>query len=677
MRSDALGFFWEDMPVEKGKRERGPRPMPAIPESSWKPVKDFPNLSTAKVIGLDTETFDPELLQNGPGWGRGVGHMIGASLSTEDGSKWYLPFRHELQKELNFEPENVLAFLRDTLKTNVPKVGANLQYDIGWLKQEGVIVNGPLYDVQYAEALLYDTAKSYALEDVAQRWLGIGKTSNELYEWLAQAYGGKPDSKQRANLYRSPTTLAGPYAESDATLPIQILKRQWIELDKAGLLNLFKMECKLIPILIGMRMRGMPVDIGQAEKVKHYLRAKEKEAQQKLNIKAGFEVGVYTPDDLKRLFDSKGYSYPLTAKGAPSFRKDWLSAQTHDVAGLVNTVRKYAKAQGTFVQNAILDKQVNGVLRPSLHPLRGEDGGAVSGRFSSSHPNGQQQPSRDKELAPLIRGCFIPEEGCTGWIKQDLSQIEYRFFAHFSYGLTGSERLIQEYQHPDTDYHAIVSSFLNDLLPRKPIKNFNFMSLFGGGESKAEGMLRAEFTRDQAIELLLTLGADLKGSTHKQLAREFMRLYEENFPAAKESLERDLKIAEQTGEIRTILNRRSTFTLWEPSNRRYQTALPYHEALIEYGAGIKRAFSYRALNRRLQGSAADLLKKGMIDCYEAGLFDKVGFPHITVHDELDFSYHPDLHNYFEEIRHTIENAIPLRVPIIMESEIGPNWGAVK
>lgn len=675
MRFDLDGFFWTDEERVKGVRNSANRTIAPIPETGWEAPKEFPNLFNEHILGVDVETYDPELLTHGPGFARGSGHIVGVSVST-DVRGWYFPVRHELQPEDNMDIELVYRYLRDLLCTNIPKVGANISYDKGWLNHEGIDVEGKLYDVQYAEALLYDTAKSYDLDSIARRWLGDGKSSKELYEWCAKSYGGKPNGKQRRNIYRSPPCLVGKYAEEDAHQPVQILQKQYYALRRALLWELFEMECELIPVLLGMRSRGLPVDPQRAEEVEVELEAQEETAQLELNILAGFDVGVYVNGDLRRLFDKFSIQYPYTKKGNPSFTQKFLTAEKSRPAGLINEVRKLSKARTTFVRNAILNKQVNGFLHPSFHPLRGEDGGAVSGRYSSSMPNAQQIPAKDEVLAPLIRSLFVPEPGYPQWIKLDLSQIEYRMFAHYS----GDAKLIMEYQDPTTDYHNIVSGFLNHLLIRTIIKNFNFMSLYGGGEEKTINMIAEELDAEQISDMIVEHELE-QGSPRAAaiLGKYFVDLYAEKFPAAKRVMQEVSQFAQRTGEVRTILNRRSTFNLWEPVRGRKSHPLPKDKALDQYGQYIKRAATYKALNRKLQGSAADLLKKGMLDAYKAGLFDsdRLGFPHVTVHDELDFSYHPDLKKDFYELKCVIENAIPLKVPVIMDVEIGTNWGNVK
>lgn len=672
-RWDDEGFWWED--EARSLRGERLRPTPAIPPSNWAPPVDFPNLSAAKIIGVDTETYDPNLMTHGPGWARKDGHLVGVSLSVSPTDSWYFPLRHEQQPELNMDIQAVTSFLHDVLWVDRPVVGANLQYDAGWLLTEDIEIKGIMYDVQYAEALLDDVARSYSLEAISRKYLGTGKVSDELYKWCDLAFGGGATPKQRKNIYRSPVTLVGPYAEADAYQPLMILNKQWPDLHELGLLSLFKMECKLIPVLLGMQLRGVTVDLEKAEKARVQLKDAETTAQEELNSYAGFEVGVNTPDDLQDLCDQKGIVYPRTAKGNPSFVQMWLENHSSPELQLVTEVRKIQKSRVTFIENGIIEKHVDGIIHASYHPLRGEKGGAVSGRYSSSNPNQQQVTSRHPVFAPLIRGLYIPEAGgYTDWCKFDLSQIEYRMFANDS----NDEELIQAYQDLSTDFHALVGTYLGGKVVRKIIKNFNFGKLYGMGKDKLVQGVRDNLAAAEIEELFLNAGLTGKDKA-ESLGLHFIKLYEDQFPAASATLKRFAELAQNTGEIRTILNRRSTFDLWEPSWYGDHMALPYTEAVEVWGTNVIRANTHKGLNRRLQGSAADLMKMGMLDAYEAGLFadDRMGFPHVIVHDEWGFSYHKDLTADFIEFKYHIENAIELKVPVLLDTELGPNWGSVK
>lgn len=614
-------------------------------------VVNLPNPSTIQVVGIDTETYDPDLLEGGPGWGRGWGNVVGVSIAIDSKNKFYFPIAHTVEPFDNMPKDQIISYLKDLLSRSIPKVGANLIYDIGWLNTLGIDVKGPHYDIMFAEALIDPNRKDFSLESIAYDYLGVGKTSNALYEWGFKQYGGKIGSAQRANIYRSPPRLVGPYAEDDALLPLKILELQEARLEEYGLVDLFKLECRLIPLLIKMRQRGVPVDILKAHEAREDMLYAEELMQNTINKLAGCKLNVASGKQLAVYFDKAGLSYPKTDKGNPSFTASWLAAQHTKEAKLINDIRKIKKARVSFIENAIIEKSINNKIYPSLHPLRSEDGGTITGRFSSSKPNSQQFPSRDEDLAPIIRGLFIPEEGYTHWCKMDFSQIEYRMFAHYS----GDNNLVEAYQDRSADFHAIVGSYLGENIPRKPVKNINFMMLYGGGE-------------DKVIEMLSALELPIK-------PKEFIRLYNQQFPAAKALMKRISDFAQEKGEVRTILNRRVPFNLWCPKNKSLNSVnLPYSQAYRQYGSGIVRAETYKGLNYTLQGSAADLIKKGMVDAYESGIFNTIGVPHIQVHDELGFSYHPDLYKEFKELIQIMENAIKLKVPVIMDAEIGPDWG---
>lgn len=663
MRFDSIGLWWEDLPSTR-ESKRMERPMPSVPETGWKPPQSFPNLDTAVVLSLDTETFDPELKEKGPGWARGVGHIVGVSIGAVDAlgnrGNWYFPIRHETGTEDNMDPETVFKWLRHTLANpKVPKVGANIQYDIGWLAWEGVEVAGELVDVQFAEALLDESAQ-VGLEILGQKYLDEGKESNMLYEWLASWFGGEPNGNQRKWLYRAPPSLVGPYAESDADLPMRLARVMFPLLVKEGQLELFQMECRLIRLMIEMRMAGVSVDVDKAERLRETLQTKADTLQLSLEKDVGFSVNVNAPASLADAFDRLELPYKVTAKGNPSFTKAFLEGVNHPVAAKIREIRKLEKLKGTFVESYILDSHVNGKVYGQFHQLRGDSGGTRSGRFSSSTPNLQNIPSRDDELAPLIRGLFIPDAGHVAWRKYDYSQIEYRLLIHYAVGRAGDE--IRHYfnANPDTDYHVYAQDVVQEAtgvhIDRKPIKNINFGLIYGMG--------------------VPTLAASL-GMTVKA-GRDLMKAYFKGVPFAKPTMDFATEEAQRYGVVTTILNRKSRFDLWEPVDFNDQRpAVPYEKAIRFYGSNIQRAYTHKALNRRLQGSAADLMKVAMLKCYEDGVFDVTGVPRLTVHDELDFSDPGGKDEAFLEMKHIMETALPLKIPVKADGEIGPNWGHVK
>ncbi len=660
-------MFWVDEPAVRG-RTTVVRPQPPIPDTGWVPPCDWPNLRLAKALAVDTETYDPELLEKGPGWARSRGHVVGVSLCTDDGHSMYLPVRHSVEPEWNMDPVNVFAYLNDMLgDVRQPKIGANLMYDIGWLQQEGVQVQGDLMDVQFAEALLDERATTN-LDDLAGRYLGQSKETSLLYQWCSDFYGGAMDSSQRANIHRAPPRLVGPYAEQDARLPMQVLMQQYPKLLEQGLGDLFKMECGLIPLLVAMRFRGVRVDLDKAEALRQTLALRAAAGNKRIKDALGFEVNTDASDSLAKAFDKLGIPYNRTEptetnpEGKPSFTKDFLAECDHPFAQEVLEVRKCDKLRGTFVESYILDSHINGRVHCQFHPLRGDKNGTRSGRFASSDPNLQNIPSRDEELAPLVRGLFLPDIGCPRWRRLDYSQIEYRKFVHYAVGPGSDEARARYRNDPHTDYHDYTIQLIKQLtsfeLARKPAKNINFGFIYGMGEGK----------------LARSLGLD------KKTATRLFEAYHTGIPFAKATMEATAAEAERLGYITTILGRRSRFDLWEPADWRGERkpGLPYTLAVQQYG-NVKRAYLHKALNRRLQGSAGDLIKMAMYLSWKWGIYKEIGVPHVTVHDELGQSDPMTPHFNLWHKRHieVLETAIPISVPVRVDCEAGPDWGHVQ
>lgn len=672
-------MFWEDLPPVKGPGSRGARQrghIPAIPETRWRVPTEFPNLAAAKIIGFDTETWDPELLTAGPGWGRGPGkgHIIGVSLSVQDGSSWYFPLRHGIERDrqvlpeheaaMNRDPAQVLRWVDHVLHTAVPKTGANLLYDVGWLMAEGVRVGGRLYDVQYAEALLNSETPDVSLDSLAQHYLGVGKTTSILYDWLAEWCGGAATDRQRANLYLSPPSLAGPYAESDAALPIAILNKQWPLLAKRGVLDLFDIECRLIPLLVRMRFKGAPVDVSRAEQIYEQLGAELVASEKRLREIAGQPVNPNARDSLQSAFIKLGVTVPLKTDTKTKLTKVSYDAATlelieHPLAEEVLEYRRNAKVRNTFIKGYILEKNINSRVHCSFHPLRGGGRGARSGRLSSSEPNLQNIPVRTA-VGRLVRSVFV----ATGnrWRKADFSQIEYRMLAHHAVG-PGSEQVRLAYNNnPLTDYHELTTELVFKLtgmkLTRKSIKNINFGLIYGMAEPK----------------LAATLGITKAEGT------KLFTSYHQAAPYAKVTMKAAADEVHRTGYVETVLGRKSDFDRWGP--KRYEAGVSdrdYDGACRKWGPyNIERSRTHKALNRKLQGGAADVIKRAMVEAYEAGLFedDACGMPLLTVHDELDFDDEGAEGNpVWNEFLHIMEHSMPqLLVPVKMDLTWGPTWG---
>jgi len=658
-----------------------------IPATGWIPPKEFPRLEHASAIAIDLETYDPNLLVKGPGWGRGDGHIVGVAVGVPTGERWYFPIRHTVGGG-NFDPSMVLKWCtRELGRERQPKIGANLEYDLGWLAEEGVTVRGPLIDVQYAEPLLDEHRLSYSLDSLAETHLGEHKVDEALYDWLHRAYGGPKGRKQAANIYRAPVALAGPYAEGDVDLPLRIWERQRPLLEQQGLLELFELECALIPILVEMRRRGVPVNEAAFDPTVEEMMGNKIAAEKAIRRLVGFEVNPNDKDTLVNAFDKLGLSYRRTAKGNPSFTKDFLEQHPHDIAKHIREIRRWEKAL-QYVE-AYRDRfAVNGVIHPSYHPLRSEEGGGtIVGRFSSSMPNLTNVSTRDPEMKRLVRGLFRPFPG-ERWRSRDFSQIQFRIMVHYAMG-PGADEARQRYlDDPNTDYHDMALEMTAPVAGwdigtpekfaswRKPVKNINFALAFTGG--------------------VPTLMKQLGKPKHE--VEELLNQYHDALPFLKYTSGRMDTVAQQRGYIRGILGRRHRFPLWQPKCWALRDFVVPHpdkdnvarqvEKLVRnpppgvsgrvFG-GVQRAYTHLSMNRAAQDGEGSTIKKSMVECYKAGIYDVIGYPLGTVHDEVLHSdpMTKEAEEAFAEQKRIMETCVPWKVPMIVGDEVGDNWGALK
>ena len=651
--------------------------------TDWKPPSEFPNLAGAKLLSYDTETRDPNLLTQGPGNIRSAaglepGKLVGVSLGVSDreGEQWYFPIAHtDIDKPDadNMDKDQVLRFLRDVLGTEVPKLGANLLYDLGWLETEGVRVGGKQYDVQIAQPLIDENMRSYALKILAANYGGKGKDSGAMYEWQADAFGGQATARaQGKNIWRTPARIVGPYAESDCREPFTIFEQQQKLLAAESLTELFEMETRLIPLLHAMRKRGVLVDIGRAEEVLSNLTGENSKAAE---IVANEQIDVWAQTTIVAYCERAGIEYEETETGRPSFPSKWLEAHDDEVLRRIADVRRFDTNAGKFVKGTILDHSIAGRIHCSFNQLRGDEYGTVSGRFSSSNPNLQNIPKRDAILGPLLRGMFIPEPGEI-WFSDDWSQIEYRLLVHYANmepsPHPSAVRAMNQYnENPEMSFHRWVAGLTG--LEYGPAKNINFGLAYGMGQPT----------------MAANMGIPIED------AKPIFDMYHATLPFVRRISTAVKKKAERTGYIKTILNRRRRFPVWESSNwdisraekptnfeqaRENWTHENFHGKSEEWfggktGLGIRRAYCYKALNALLQGSAADIMKIAMVEIWESGVCDVLGAPLLTVHDELNWSV-PDtpegLEAHAEAVK-IMNDGRGLKVPMITEAGQGKNW----
>jgi len=603
------------------------------------PNQEHPDLSSAQVIGLDIETYDPELQELGTGVYRRDGNILGFSVSV-DGFKEYYNLAHP---NVTYE-ERVgnYQYLKDVCATSVPKVGAKLMYDLDWIENwAGIKVNGRLHDIQMAEPLLNEYRGSYNLEELSKDYLKRGKTVNECQRYAAShGYSGEWIKW----LYKMPHSVVRGYAMDDADNARLILPMQLIELQKQELRPLYDMETGLIRPLLAMRKTGVRLNEPLRDEFTDKLEALQ------LKLEARFQqdwghINVNSPAQIAPVFDRLGIEYPTTKKGNPSMPKDVLEMMEHPIAKQILEIRQIKQCLGTFF-NSAFRKTVKGRIHGDFIPNKMDEGGTVTGRMSASKPNLQQitSPDRDKAreepLGKMCRQLFMPEEGCQ-WLKIDYSQIEYRVITHFACGPMAEEMREKYRTDPKTDFHQMAIQWARELaqtdLSRSKAKNLGFGTAYFMGIPTM--MEKFHWTKEEAKAL--------------------QQVYFTAFPFIEPTRKKVVTTGDMRGYVKTPLGRRCHVT---PEMR-----------------GAKpRPKTYIIFNHLIQGTAADVLKASLKAAWDYGIFDVLNL-HLIVHDEFGASM-PDNrigHEAARELKRIMETTVPLSIPVVADPEVGPTWGDVK
>ncbi len=635
-------------------------------EKVWFPPEHLPDLSGEKLIAVDVETKDPHLRDLGPGWVRDDGKLIGIAVAASEWSA-YLPIAHEGGG--NMATDLVLRWLQDQLDHGMPVVFHNAQYDLGWLLSEDIRVKGQILDTMVAAPLLDENRFSYSLNALGATYLGERKAEEDLRR-AADQHG--VDAK--AEMWKLPAERVAAYAEMDATLTLKLWHVLHQKLIADDCEEILKTELALLPMIFEMKRRGVRVDVDKAEQTKEFLQKKEDKLLKEVKDETDVHLEPWNAKSLAMVFDNLGLTYERTAKSdAPSFTKHFLKTHEHPIAKKILEIREYNKANTTFV-DTILNHQHNGRIHCQFNQLRSDEGGTVSGRFSSSNPNLQQVPSRHPEIKSLVRGLFIPEEECR-WGSFDYSAQEPRWMMHYA-SLAPATRdnekvkeIAEQYQNDDLDFHQIVADMAG--VSRNHAKTINLGIMYGMGIGK----------------LAATLG-DIPFEEAKLLRNE----YDEKVPFIRTLASSVMDAASKRCEVRTLLGRKCRFPMRELKGYSKEYKKPIHvERLEERWRDVlatpveerdknwaslnperyQVAFVYKALNRLIQASAADQTKFAMKDCMDHG-----HWPMITVHDELCFSIESD--DQVAEIKSLMENCAPgLTIPSKVDVGLGDNWGEAK
>jgi len=643
-----------------------------VAQTEWLVPTEYPDLRSANEIAIDLETRDPNLKETGSGAIAGDGEVVGIAVAV-NGYKGYFPIAHG--EGPNLDRKKTLDWFRDICESPATKIFHNAMYDVCWIRNLGIKINGLIIDTMIAASLIDENRFSYTLNTLSWNHLGEGKSEVRLIE-AAKSRGLDP----KADMWRLPAMEVGAYAEKDAEITLKL----WHKLKKVivedNLQDIFNLETDLFPCLVDMRHLGVRVDIEKANQLKTALAVKEENLLQQVKIETGVDTQIWAAASIAKVFDKLKLPYTRTEKtNSPSFTKNFISNHANPVVNMIAEARKINKVRTTFI-DTILKHEHNGRIHADINQIRSDDGGTVTGRFSYSNPNLQQIPARDPETGPLLRSLFIPEEGCK-WGTFDYSQQEPRLVAHYAlkFSLPSVNKIADSYEtDPSTDFHKIVAEMAK--IPRSQAKTINLGLFYGMGKAKLQGEL----------------------GVSKEKSEELFTKYHSEAPFVKQLMNKVMKASEARGQIKTLLGRRCRFPKYEPVLRGadWGTYVPPedHERMLELqemGPHIKdfegnvvkdkdgkpkrnywhqnatrRAFTYKALNKLIQGSAADMTKKAMVELYKEGLIG-----HIQIHDELDFSIESE--EQANKIKDIMENAVDLEVPNKVDYESGPNWGEIK
>jgi len=606
----------------------------------WSAPSEYKDLSQYDEIAIDLETRDEGINAGlGAGWATNNGEVIGFAVAVE-GWQGYFPFAHFGGG--NLIKEQVIRYMKDVCGLPAVKIFHNAQYDVGWLRAMGIKVQGEIVDTMVAGGLIDENRFSYTLNSLSKDYLGELKAETDLVE-AAKQHGVDP----KGEMWKLPAEHVGFYAEQDARLTLMLWQRFKSEIYTQSLGTIWDLEKSLLPILIEMRKQGIRVDTEKCSNLQGSFKKQEKDTLQKIKKLVGQDIDIWAARQIGFAFDKLGIDYPRTAKtDEPSFTQSWLNNNPNEISKLIVQAREINKFHNTFL-NSIMKYEHNGRIHAEIRQIKNDFGGTVSGRLSMSNPNLQQLPARSKEFGPMVRSLFLPENGCQ-WGSFDYSQQEPRLVVHYASsigeGYAGSQELVEAYANADADFHQTVADLIG--IERKQAKTIGLGLMYGMGKNKLGTML----------------------GVNPDEAHDLINKYNSKAPFVKALSDRCMQKASSEGVIRTKLGRKCRFDMWEPKDFGIHTAERFDNASAKYGAqNIKRAFTYKALNRLIQGSAADQTKQAVVNCHKRGFT-----PMLQIHDELCFSIKND--KEVKAIKNIMENCIELKVPSVVDIALGKDFG---
>ena len=673
------------------------------------------DLKGIDTVAVDLETYDPDLKDKGSGAVRNNGWVCGIAIATGK-QTLYFPLDHKEVK--NIPSKEAWEYLNEKLFQNpkITKVFHNAMYDVCWIRKEsGLMPHGPLLDTMVAASIIDENRMKYSLDSLSKDYLKDKKYKYDLKEKSQAAPYFINDPM--TNMHKLPYELVKEYAEQDVNLTLRLWRHFEKKLDQEEkvevgtknekiktLKSIFELETALFPCLVDMRFKGVRIDVEAAKKFGERLKKTKNNIVEYIKRRTGIKIEIWAAASIKKLLDKlKIKDYKTTPKSnLPQLPKDYLKTHKNHFIRLIARAREFDKAKGTFVEG-LLKFVHEGRIHADINQIRGEKGGTITGRFSMSNPNLQQIPAKGF-IGKNMRALFLPEEGCS-WGSFDYSQQEPRIVVHYALKLKmkGTEEVVESYQEDsNADFHQIVADMAK--IPRITAKTINLGLFYGMGKNKLAQQLDLNYAE----------------------AKELFDKYHEKVPFVKELSSKLQKYAERNKFLYTLENRFCRFDKWEPVHKKWNPTekrfvikveedkkdkdgkvekdkkgkvkkiqvekpvplLSKEDAKIHYKSELsdkgyppdkecenfenfyRPAFIYRALNKLVQGGAADMTKKAMVLLYKKGIL-----PHIQIHDELCISITDK--EQAEKIKGIMREAIKLEIPNKVDYESGPNWGNIK
>ena len=650
------------------------------------------DLTDVHTVAVDIETWDPGLKTKGLGAVRGEGFITGVAVATGKDTA-YFPLNHSDIDPEKIDQDQIWKVLNDRIFQNekITKVFHNAMYDVCWIRAvTGKMMKGRLVDTMIAASVIDENRFKYSLDSLSKDYLNDTKYKYDLQNKTLEWSGGMVKDPM-SNMHKLPASIVKDYAKQDVDLTLKLWNLFNKKLDEVlytrvnedgskedkTCRQIFELETKLFPCLVDMKFKGVKIDVEKATAFGKHLTKRRDQVVQAIKNKTGVKIDLWASASIKVLLEKLDIKdYKVTPKSKmPQLPKDYLKTHKNKCLRMIAKAREYDKTVNTFI-DGLLGYVHKGRIHADINQIRSDQGGTVTGRFSMSNPNLQQIPSKGF-IGRKMRELFTPEDGCV-WGSFDYSQQEPRIVVHYAIklGLPGTTDLKNEFNKEDADFHQIVADMAK--ISRTQAKTINLGLFYGMGKLK----LQAE------------LGLDRMG------AKKLFDEYHAKVPFVRQLSQDLIEFASDNRLLFTLHDRfcrfdkfESTDKHWNNETNRFDPVPLYTEekAKQAYQAEVTEkykddkipadymkhfdrhyvpAFTYKALNRLIQGGAADMTKKAMVDLYEKGIL-----PQIQIHDELCLSIKDD--KQAMEVKETMERAIPLEVNNKTNYKHGKNWGTIK